>query len=364
MSSIVSTLVNISCNLIGVGFLALPHFFASIGFMQGVALLFIAGISQCIAAIILSHSLADQLSSSSFSEIAVKLKSTRLKCIMEGCLVVQMLANLVISAIVVADASPILSRDLSAGLGLTVATFLSLATDLHNFRFSSIASLVAAIAMLVAVALADRPDESGPHEATWNFVVASKAWGCCLFAFSFAINVPRLTLEIPRKDRKRLNLLFTISVAAAFAFYVAFAAAALRITSQPQPNFILGLSGNFSFYLRALLVLSTIAKMPLSSHPAREILKNYFPVNSSILTSFLYLSAFFIFRFSGNLAAGVSLVGACGSLAASFLFPGLLLRMRASMEPLLAEPVKAGEMHVMDFMTVAAILTALPGLIF
>lgn len=323
-------------------------------------LLLIAGSSQCLAAIILSHSLADPLSSSSFSEIAIKLKCHRLKCVMEACLVIQMVANLVISTIVIADASPILSRTYSAIFGLTVAAILSLSADLHHFRFSSFVSLAAAIAILIAVACADVIDSS-VHDTTWSFVNASQAWGCCLFAFSFAINVPRLTMEISRSERKRLSIILIIAVAAATIFYAAFAAAALRVTSHPHANFILGFTGNSSNLLRALLVFSTIAKMPLSSHPAREILKIYFPVKSATLTISIYFAAFLIFQISGNLASGVSVVGACGSLAASFLFPCLLLRIRAALEPLLAEPLDAAQVHAMDAMTIFAISTALPG---
>jgi hypothetical protein len=110
-----------------------------------------------------------------------------------------------------------------------------------------------------------------------------------------------------------------------------------------------------------MLVITTISKMPLSAHPAREILKNYLPLNSAELTGFIYLFTFLIFLVSGNLANCISLVGACGSLSTSFIFPGFLLQKRAALDPPLipGNAVKLAEIYILNFLAFSAAIFAI-----
>jgi hypothetical protein len=132
-------------------------------------------------------------------------------------------------------------------------------------------------------------------------------------------------MEIPRASRDRLPLILASGVTTATLFYFLFTAAGLRVFRSPQPNFIVGLEGDR--LCRFLLIVSTVTKMPLSAHPAREILLDYLKMGSKMVTAALFIAVYVIFIFSGNLANSVSLVGACGSLSASFIFPSLQLRL-------------------------------------
>ena len=370
MSSTFSTFVNLLCNLIGVGFLALPHFFAKIGFPAGLTLLAVAGISQGYAACAVSHSLASPLAAPSFSAIAEKLGPGNFKILMEATLATQMVANLVISAVVVADSIPEISRNFSALLVTAVACVFSFSPQLHQFRFSSILSLVAAFAIFLALAAVpadqlDFDEESKTNMEGSNFLNFSKTWGASLFAFSFAINVPRLTMEMPRKKRKHLKILFAAGITGAAIFYAAFAAVVLRLTPDPPVNVILAFGGKMKIFkiCRILLVVTTIAKMPLSAHPAREILKNYIPLGSHAVTVLIFIVTFISFLFSGDLAKCVSLVGAVGALSASFLFPCFLLMQKSQREPpLLPSTMNFSELRILQFLSFFATVAALPGI--
>jgi len=271
-----------------------------------------------------------------------------------------MVANLVISIIVVADCLPQFRREISGAATAVIAAGFSLSPNLHNFRFSSLLSLLAALIILCTV-VASPADTAETEEINPTLEDYSKAWGCSLFAFSFAINVPRLTMEIPKADRDTLPLILSCGVIAATLFYFSFTAAALRVFRSPPQNYIFALEEDR--FCRFVLVLSTVTKMPLSAHPAREMLLDYLRWPPWVITGCLLLVVYVIFVYSGSLASSVSLVGACGSLSASFIFPCLLLKRKTEVEA--DQLIDIGlELKVMDSIAIAATSFALPCLVF
>eukprot|EP00606_Chrysophyceae_sp_TOSAG23-5_P000928 GSChrysophyteH2.ASY1.ANO1.1285.1 assembled CDS len=356
-SSWLSCYINLTSTILGAGMLGLPYAFSEMGWILGTVLLIVCAAFALLALFFLAKCAKKTAPPSSFHKVA-QLATPGWAFLIDCVVAVKCFGVATSYLVVVGDLMPLamlhiapnsfklLDRNLWVGIGFLVVAPLSCLRSLDALRWTSGFSgifLVFLVSLVVAYALPDTTglDPCATCEDSMDIVTASiHVMPIFIFGYACQQNSFGIVNELENPSIQRINSVFLASISSAVVIYIIMASAGyLAFGNTVKPNILVSYPNNsFTSAARIFVSLVVLFHYPLQAHPARKSMLSlissfyeetaepnksvYYQRYAACMILFLGLSIVIALSVT-DLGLMLSLVGATGSTAISYILPGI-----------------------------------------
>lgn len=366
-ASLFSSYSNLTSTIIGAGILGLPYAFSQFGWILGLILLTLTGLSSAFSLVLLSLC-AKQVSNkpSSFHAVAEICMPT-FSYLIDAAVAIKCWGVATSYLIIISDLMPIFcvqaqcheefyARDIWVTIAFIIITPLSCFNNIDALKWTSSLSLVFILLIAVLVILYSIPnngtilDPCPPDQYTdrsyctsekksFNLEINSlKVFPIFVFGFTCQQNIFSIVNELKVPTPARINSVILSSIGSSYIIYIIIGLCGYwtfgdKVKSDLLLNFPMNRISSFARFCVSLVVLF---HYPLQLNPARKcILSMLRSVDNEevvdsvaycrkyfIITTVFLISSYSVALATNDLGVMMSLVGASGSTIVTYILPG------------------------------------------
>eukprot|EP00605_Chrysophyceae_sp_TOSAG23-4_P002627 GSChrysophyteH1.ASY1.ANO1.2899.1 assembled CDS len=360
-SSWLSCYINLTSTILGAGMLGLPYAYANMGWLLGTTLIIVCGVTATMALFFLAKCAKKTSAPSSFYKVAM-LATPKYAFSIDLIIAIKCFGVATSYLVVVGDLMPLamahmypnslklLDRNLWVGVGFLVVAPLSCLRSLDALRWTSglsgvflafLISLVVGYAMPNITGLDPSSDCHGDRAFLLISAAAMHVMPIFIFGYACQQNSFGIVNELVNPTIQRINSVFVASIGTAIVVYIVMASAGyLAFGDTVKSNILVSYpNNNITSTARIFVSIVVAFHYPLQAHPARRSMLSlithlageqaepteysvYWRRYSGCMVLFLGLSVAIALSVA-DLGLMLSLVGATGSTAISFILPGI-----------------------------------------